>query len=1104
LNPFDRARLQAHQARYQLVAVCGSGLPTSTELLTQFETVLALCIEQVPPDNTILGNGSAALYRDEQFIYVRNDVDAKEHAYLVAHELGHWFLDAEKPSTSITQLSSLTASQGTPASLVVEAYGTRERQELQANVFAREFLLPRLLAKQLWLNGNTARQIAQLLVIPLELVRLQLADALLLPETVPLAPQPIFAPSPDQVTAAKAQERFVNVVAGPGTGKTTTLVHRVKHLIDSGVEPSKILVLTFTNKAAHELVERLRASGVQGSADIWAGTFHAFGLEFLRKYHHAFELDSDVRVADLLQEVQLMIRRLPSVNLQYYLRLQDPYDWLPSVISHIKRLKEELVTPDLYRRRLCALPAPANDIALQQADIAALYEAHEQALEAAKMVDYVDLIAKPALRAKSDRASVSLVIDHYEHILVDEYQDVTEAMVELIRQLAGKAKSLWVVGDIRQAIHHWRGASVKSLIKFDQAFRGENAGATVGKYTLDINRRSKKEILDLFSVSGRIHQLQPSLPLDAMTASRGSSAQLPILVSCSTPHTLNLSVAHQIHQLNGLGVPYRDQAVICRRKSELARLADDLAKNGVPILYIGDIYQRPEIKTLICLMQVLCHRHPRALIGLTGDPFLTMPKQDLELLNQITHQGVALQRGRWLGRSIPGLSPAGDTVNANLKGLLRNHSRHSNPWDLVCDLLFDRRYGIPPLSDNSIKAQTARLALWQFVYAVRNGDGDVTQARLSKYLLREELRRRIGETGRERDLPPEASVMDAVRVITVHASKGLEFPAVHLGYVDKESFGPNPPFNHDPRVQELIPPEVLGSTAAEHAFEEAVERNNLFYVALSRARDRLYLYEHKDSRDRPPPLQHASARFLKLTGIPQPSAVSSGRTAFSRPGTTMPVITHQGFESYARCPLQYHYRHELSLTAEQDIDISIRARGAVMDTLRAVFKDGAIPGEAFKEAWAAHKLPDKNDDPALQRDAIIACKRGLLLGKQSTGTYVEGLVSELQGIRIELPWMLEEGFGANAKLHWIRAGSGASYTANSARPMLLSINGARRPILTVYSLLTDKSSEVEPSKMASATSSYKAAERFANGDRSAIPGAHCDRCAYLSMCSKVP
>ncbi|VVO01149.1 UvrD-helicase domain-containing protein [Pseudomonas fluorescens] len=1104
MNPFDRARLQAHQARHQLVAVCGSGLPTSTELLNQFEDVLDLCIEQVPPDNAILGNGSAALYRDEQFIYVRNDVDAKEHAYLVAHELGHWFLDAEKPSTSITQLTSLTASQGTPASLVVEAYGTRERQELQANVFAREFLLPRWLAKQLWIDGNTARQIAQQLVIPLELVRLQLADALFLPETAPLPAPLTFPPSADQDKAAKAQERFVNVVAGPGTGKTTTLVHRIRHLIDSGVKPSKILVLTFTNKAAHELVERLRASGVQGSADIWAGTFHAFGLEFLRKYHHVFGLDSDVRVADLLQEVQLMIRRLPSVNLQYYLRLQDPYDWLPSVLSHIKRLKEELVTPDAYRTRLSALPAPADDIALQQADIAALYEAHEQALEEVKMVDYVDLVAKPALRAKSDRASVSQVIDHYEHILVDEYQDVTEAMVELIRQLAGKAKSLWVVGDIRQAIHHWRGASVKSLIKFDQAFRGEHAGSTVGKYTLDINRRSKQEILDLFSVSGRIHQLQPSLPLDSMSASRGSSALLPLLTSCSSPQTLNLSVGYKIQQLNDLGVAYRDQAVICRRKSELARLADDLAKNGIPVLYIGDIYQRPEIKTLICLMQILCHRHPRALIGLTGDPYLTMPKQDLELLNQMTHQGVELQRGRWIGRTIPGLSPTGDTVNANLKVLLGKHSRHSNPWDLVCDLLFDRSYGIPPLSDNSIKAQAARLALWQFVYAVRNGDGDVTQARLSKYLLREELRRRIGETGRERDLPPEASVMNAVRLLTVHASKGLEFPAVHLGYVDKESFGPNPPFNHDPRVQELIPPQVLGSTAAEHAFEEAVERNNLLYVALSRARDQLYLYEHKESRDRPPSLLDASAKFSIQTGIPQPVTTSPAKAAFSPPGAIKPAITHQGFESYVHCPLQYHYRHELSLTAEQEIDISIRARGAVMDTLKSVFKDGVKPGDAFKDAWAAHRLPDKNDDPALQRDAVIACKRGLLMGKRSSGTYVERLVSELQGIRIELPWMLQEGIGAQARLHWIRAGSGAAYTANSARPMLLNINGARWPNLTVYSLLTDKASEVEPSKMASATGSYKAAERFANGDRSATPGTHCERCAYLSMCAKVP
>ncbi|SAL80720.1 UvrD-helicase domain-containing protein [Caballeronia telluris] len=648
MNPFERARTEGLKVRQQLLKHCSTNLPSSVELLSFVEDELELCVEKVPPTYAALGGGGAVLRRKECFIYVRDTVTDNEHVYLVAHELGHWRLDADRPEFTIADLKALMGNEGTPAAIKVEAYGARERQELQANVFARELLLPREVAATLWHQGKGPREIARTLVLPLELVRQQLLDAVLLPKATPVSPRDLPCPSPDQKSAAEAPERFVNVVAGPGTGKTTTLVHRVKYLIEQrNVDPSRILVLTFTNKAAFELIERLRVAGIQRAADVWAGTFHAFGLEFLRKYHQLFGLDQDVMVADRLHETTLLVRNLPTIDLQYFLRVEDPYDWLQTVLRCIQRLKEELVSPDEYRRHLQLLEPISDELQRERADIATLYELHERVLRETKMVDFVDLVAKPALHIRDDRDSVAEFANRFEHVLVDEYQDVTEAMVALVRQLAVRAKSLWVVGDVRQAVHHWRGASVRSLMKFEQSFRGGGDTSTARKYSLDSNRRSSQEILELFSEAGRVHTLQDELPLDEMHAVNGKSSYLPKLISCVERTDIAEAIAQEVLERNHEGIPFRDQAILCKRSADIEFMSDYLRRAEIPVLHIGELAQRPEVKRLVCLMQLLCEREPRALVGLANVAGLSMPWADiLELL--VKRPGNVGDFGSWL------------------------------------------------------------------------------------------------------------------------------------------------------------------------------------------------------------------------------------------------------------------------------------------------------------------------------------------------------------------------------------------------------------------------------------------------------------------------
>lgn len=1101
MNPFDRARRKAMDVRESLVGLAGSQAPVSSKtLLANAEEILGVGIEFVPPTHSILGGTDGVLKRNDETIYVRKDVSDAEKAYLVAHELGHWFLDADLPEITYADLAAMTASEGSEATVKIDAYGLNERTELQANVFARELLLPRVVAKQQFLAHFGASQISHNLTVPLEIVRQQLFDGLLLPILPTVLPSPLPEMTDAQRAAAHAKETFVNVVAGPGTGKTTTLVHRIKYLLEQGVPANKILVLTFTNKAATELIERLAASGIKNATNIWAGTFHAFGLEFLRKHHHLFNLTANVSVADKLMQVRLMVSRLAKVRLKYYLRLRNPYDWIPDVIEHIKRLKEECLTVEDYRARLDALPDCDQDIQDEREDIATLFEAYEEAMREKRWVDYVDLVAYPSIQARRARATVAQYLDQFEHVLIDEYQDVTEVMVDLIRQLALNAASVWVVGDVRQAIHHWRGSSIKSLIDFDGTFESQrHPFPTYKRYALDLNRRSTPEILGLFSSAGTYHALRDLMPLEDVKAYRPSIEEIPRLYQCDSNVAQAATLEACIQALAAQGIPYRDQLVISRSATNVEYAVAELAKRGVPVLHIGDVCQRPEIKSLFCLMELLCMRQPRSLVGLMQDPRFPMSHVDIELLMRLTVKGsgTELQRGRWIWKDVPGLSPHGQIAKVNLGMLLQGFTRNTKPWVFVSTVMLDRCYGLPNHTDVSIEAHTARLALWLFAYAVRNGDGDGSQSRLTKFLLQEELRRRIGEKLADRGMPPEARALDAVNVMTVHSSKGLEYRAVHVTNIDDTAYGRNRPFFYDMRPLELIPPEVLNSTDEDFAFEERVERNNLLYVALSRARDHLYLYQLADTT-RPGPLNAAGKKLRVLHGIRERAIPPAPLSA--APGLALGAISYEAFQTYINCPLQYHYRYELTLTAEQEIDVSIRARWAVTDMLFEFVKHGAVPQPAFQAAWKARLLPSKTDDPQLYDDAVTAAKRGLAVVRGIGGNLIEGLVAEVGGLQIELPWMLSVG----NELHWIRAHEGQSGTMKQLKPMMVHLNdpGIRRA--TIYSLITDKSISDGASRGIERTTVYKMAKRFVAGDRTHSRGKSCSRCAYLSVCDKKP
>jgi superfamily I DNA/RNA helicase/Zn-dependent peptidase ImmA (M78 family) len=1094
VSPFFRAREEALTLRRELVGDKADGPVSSKVLLAQVELVLKLGVQPVPKTNKVLKGGKATLRRQLGFIYFREDYRWEEQAYLIAHELGHFWLDENSDDTTV-HINSGGIAPASVANAVVEAYGARERDELQKNVFGRELLLPRAVARQMFLSGQGPRAIAKALAIPLEVARQQVLDAVLLPGHAPSSPAPLPTPTADQQAAIDAVEKHVHVVAGPGTGKTTTLIHRVKKLIEQdGVDPHKLLVLTFTNKAAAELVDRLQRSGVKGASSIWAGTFHAFGLEFLRKYYQHFDVEPDVTVADKITQITLVAQALAGTRLEHYRRTDDPYDWVPPVIDVARRLKEEQVTVDHYLSEALKL----TDDEVQAAtfrDVATVARAYDAALKKAKTVDFADLVALPALAIAQDRAKFADIADGYQHILVDEFQDLTTAMVELVSQLAQTARSLWVVGDVRQAIYHWRGASLDALVGFSARFKDAR------RCDLIVNRRSVQEVIDVTVVAGTQHPLQKHLPLPPPHCDRGAGGHTPSLGHAASRPAMWKGLVDDIQRQVTKGIELKDQVVIARKGAVVAAAAQALQGAGVPTLYVGELLERPEIKDILAIIQMVVERVPRALLRVATLAEPQMRLVDVQAILKAVDDDAALQRLGWLRRDEPALTRSGTAGRADLRAKLSGFAWSTSPWDFVCELLLERRFLLSDFADNNIEAHIRRLALWQFAYMARTGDGNRKRSTLHRFLNRVRLRQQIRDVYIDRELPPETNSLQGVRVMTVHGSKGLEFRAMHLCAVNGRDFaGAN-------EINALLPPQCIGSSAAEHEQESDIECHNLLYVALSRAKDTLSIYENSNEPYFSPvaALTEAITR-KKLTA--RSLSPAAGAATPVKPGSTSAqhdAIPYEGLRTYDRCPRQYLYRFAMEMGRELSPNPSLQARGLVMRTLQTLAQSGSfgLARETFEKGWRDSRLPEPDADTQLWAQAWAACERGVDFLKGVGGSYALPVAS-IKGLTFELPWGVAVPTPGGIRLHGVGFYSGSTNRPDKMLGQLMHCTTTTALSVVeveLYDLNRESSRIVTPvgvfdRSLLSTRASGLRAGHFAP-DESGYP---CSRCAYSYVC----
>jgi DNA helicase-2/ATP-dependent DNA helicase PcrA len=735
------------QAALALRARRPGGRPTSADTLPSVALVERLCevcapraiaIRRIPASDAMLGGARARLQltnwaRPERggHIWVRKEQTPEEQAFAIAHELGHFILhrgegatlnhacpdDAISEDANVGQLR--VAREGR-----VEEYNPRARRELEANAFAAELLAPGYRTRALFVDSSSCdeNRVAAAFGISPRLAHARLVASVLSgaeppqePEAAPEEAPPIqsdamrralvealLAGLDDSQREAAMAPGPALVVAGPGTGKTATLVGRVAYLYGlRGAQPETILAVTFSNRATDEMRERLIKAELPGER-IPVMTIHAFATELLRRFAslvpHAEDeapLPQDFRILDRPDQLLLLEELLPKLGLRRLRRLNDPAAPLPDLLERFSWARDRLLTPADYRAMVDAmrlapdgddeatapgrngkgngkgkkksLPAgtfSADQIA-QAREHARAYAVWDRELRLRGLLDYGGLIQRAVETLRAVPAALAEARARYPHLLVDEFQDTNHAAAELLFLLAGeRGEGLWVVGDHNQSIYRWRGASPENLPELTRRY------PHLAVRTLRVSYRS---VPDLARLGSDMAARMAALATEELSATYGrgagatrgplAEALRPVELTANragngspavwagkdfpTPEAEREAVIADMLRRRADGLAWGDIAVLTYKSKYGRMLATELTERGVPVTVRGEFFARDEIKDALGLLRLAESYDAGGLLRARG------------LLALLGVQSLTLEDERALGRAVRQLAGAG-------------------------------------------------------------------------------------------------------------------------------------------------------------------------------------------------------------------------------------------------------------------------------------------------------------------------------------------------------------------------------------------------------------------------------------------------------------
>lgn len=581
------------------------------------------------------------------------------------------------------------------------------------------------------------------------------------------------------------------VIAGAGSGKTKVLTYKIAHLIDNcGVKPWNILAITFTNKAANEMKERVQNLIGDAINDIWLGTFHSICVKILRKFIDRLGYDSSFAIFDTADQKTLVKKCLKELDIDSKIFTEK------SVINEISNAKNMMIKLDDYLLR--------NKGDYRKEKISKIYSLYQKKLKENNAVDFDDIINLTIDLLLENEDILEYYSDKFKYILVDEYQDTNKSQFKLVSILAKKNMNIMVVGDNDQGIYSFRGADISNILNFEKDF----AGTKIVK--LEQNYRCTGNIL---KVANEVIK-NNTTKYDKKLWTENDEGELPFIYTGKDEYDEASFITTKIEEIkNNDNFKYSDFAVLYRMNAQSRAIEDIFMREGIPYKIVGGLkfYERKEIKDIIAYLRLIANQNDNlSLIRVINEPkrgigAVSLNKvEELAIENETSMYNIIKNADRYIPRIQGNVYEFVEMVE-----ILKDADLTIT--ELVKAILLKSGYIAALQAENTVEAETRIQNLEEFLSVVGEFEEEYAENGLNEFLQTLSL---------SSDVDKLDDTDDKVTLMTLHSAKGLEYPVVFLVGVEDGIF----------------PGEQSATT-----IEGLEEERRLFYVGITRAKKILFI-----------------------------------------------------------------------------------------------------------------------------------------------------------------------------------------------------------------------------------------------------------------------
>ncbi|HEY1064006.1 MAG TPA: ATP-dependent DNA helicase, partial [Candidatus Saccharimonadales bacterium] len=831
-----------------------------------------------------------------------------------------------------------------------------------------------------------------------------------------------------QQAAVAITDGPVLVVAGAGTGKTRVVVERIARMIRDGIEPGHILALTFTEKAAAEMLDRVSADSLGSAIDVTIATFNGFGNELLQSYGSEWGL-GNYRLLGETGKLVFLRQHLDAFGLDYFAPVSNPTGQLDNLAGFVSLLKQQLVQPDAYAAYAASLPSGDKAEQLEKTkhtELARFYQTYLQLCRDNQVVDYDDQIYL-TIRLLEERPNIRRTLqERYQYVMVDEFQDTNPMQSALVDLLAGTHTNLMVVGDDDQSIYGWRGATLANILDFNKRYKGARS------VTLIDNYRSTQAILDAayrLIQHNNPERLEIINKLDKRLQAQTAEGSAP-----TAKHFYNLGaelawVTDDITKRLKQGQDPSTIAVLARRSQTVQKVHETLELYDIPHAMAGlssDMYEQPVIKQLIEVLKAVNDPlDDMALFHAFSGPLFNLSQSKLAEL-----AAVARREHAGLATAITDSDEQLFTAALGTIAEWRKDSGELSVGDLAYKIITDsgwKQQLYERSEDDPVIARQVS-ALSQFFITLKEFERIADIASVQSYLFSLPALLAGGHDFEDASLDISDSL---VNVLSVHRAKGLEWDTVYIVDCTEGSF----PLQR--RGSSLTVPDELKAVTSR-ADEHMAEERRLMYVAVTRARRELtltYADRHGAGAPRRP------SRFLEelLTALPDEAETDASETGLERfaprtPVATVPlpssmhadgtlVMSVSQIVCWLNCPQDFYYQFVLGMPVPDDPSRQYgTAIHAAIEQIHQGRRDGNPPSLEDLLEHVKSALPRRGYASAGSRDRAHAqalqtvprlYERFMhdplpLEVEQSFGVHIPNTILKMVG-RIDAVYQLEKG-----------------------------------------------------------------------------------------------